>query len=200
MTENVQKSVVVVGVGALGSHLLLLSRNLPVRLTAIDFDRVERKNTLSQFHSKMGVGRNKASAMQQAMQGLFGVRLQAVPHRLTADNVEGLLSGADLIVDCVDNAEARTLIQDFAVRNGVPCLHGALAADGGYARIMWTEDFSIDGGGEGEATCEDGEHLPFITVTAARMAHTVQRFLSTGEKASAHIHPNGFISLNAVNQ
>jgi hypothetical protein len=41
----------------------------------------------------MGVGRNKAQAMQQAMQGLFGLRLQAIPHKLTADNVERLLGG-----------------------------------------------------------------------------------------------------------
>jgi len=195
MTET-QKNIVVVGAGALGSHLLLLSRNFPAKFTVIDFDRVERKNTLSQFHSKMGVGRNKAQAMQQALQGLFGVRLQAVPHKLTADNAERLLTGADLIVDCVDNAAARELIQGFAKANGVPCLHGALAADGGYARVMWTEAFSIDGGGEGEATCEDGQHLPFIAVAAARMAHTIQHFLSTGSKASAHVHPAGFIAIS----
>ena len=195
MTQTQQKHIVVVGVGALGSHLLLLCRNLPVRLTAIDFDRVERKNTLSQFHSRMGVGRNKAQAMQQAMQGLFGLRLQAIPHKLTADNVERLLGGADLIVDCVDNAEARALIQGYARASETPCLHGALAADGGYARVMWTEDFTIDAGGAGQPTCEDGEHLPFIAVTAARMAHTIQRFLASGDKPSAHIHPGGFIQI-----
>lgn len=197
MTESTPKHVVVVGVGALGSHLVLLGRNLPVRFTVIDFDRVERKNTLSQFHSKMGVGRNKAQAMQQAMHGLFGVRLQAVPHKLTADNCERLLSGADLIVDCVDNAEARQLIQGFAEANGVPCLHGALAADGGYARLMWTEAFTIDAADTaGAPTCEDGQHLPFITITAARMAHTLQRFLADGTKASGHIHPTGYIALS----
>jgi len=189
------KKVVVVGVGALGSHLVLLGRNWPVRFTVVDFDRVEQKNTQSQFHSRMGLGRNKAQALQQAMQGLFGIRLDAVPHRLTEDNVEALLSGADLIVDCVDNAPTRQIIQDFARAHALPCLHGAVAADGSYARVMWTSAFTIDGGGEGQATCEDGEHLPFIAQVSAHMAAIAQRFLTDGTQRSFHLHPGGVIAL-----
>ena len=62
------KKIVIVGVGALGSHLVLLGRNWSARFVVIDDDRVEQKNTQSQFHSRMGVGRNKAQAMQQAEQ------------------------------------------------------------------------------------------------------------------------------------
>ncbi|MEL6349924.1 MAG: ThiF family adenylyltransferase [Myxococcota bacterium] len=196
MTTTNQKKIVIVGVGALGSHLMLLARNLPARFTVVDFDRVERKNTLSQFHSKMGVGRNKAQAMQQAMQGLFGLRVDAVPHKLTADNAAALLRGADLVVDCVDNATARRQIQAAAQDQAIPCLHGALAADGSYARIMWSEAFSPDEGGAGEATCEDGEHLPFIAVTAAHMAHIVQTFLKDETRRNLHIHPGGIINID----
>ena len=187
--------IIIVGAGALGSHLLLLSRNLPGQLTVIDFDRVERKNTLSQFHSRMGMGRNKAAALQQAMQGLFGLRIQSVPHRLTADNAAALLSGAALVVDCVDNAPTRALIQSVVRTSDVACLHGALAADGSYARVMWDEVFSIDADGEGQATCEDGEHLPFIAVVAARMAMAIQEYLRDGTKRSVHLHPGGLIAL-----
>ena len=186
-------TIVIVGVGALGSHLLLLIRNLPVEITVIDFDRVERKNVMSQFHSRMGVGRNKAAASQQALQGLFGVRIKSVPHRLCGDNVSALLSGATLVVDCVDNAPTRQLIQDHVRSEGTACLHGALAADGAYARVMWDEVFSIDGGGEGQATCEDGEHLPFIALVASCMAMAVQRFCKDGERTSTHIHPGGMV-------
>lgn len=189
------KKIVIVGVGALGSHLVLLGRGWPARFVVIDFDRVEQKNTLSQFHSRMGVGRNKAQALQQAMQGLFGLRLEAVPHRLSADNAAALLGGADLVVDCVDNAEARRVIQGAVRAAGVPCLHGALAADGSYARIMWDEVFSADAGGEGQATCEDGEHLPFIAFAAARMAAAVQRFLADGARQSEHLHPGGILQV-----
>jgi len=185
--------IVVVGVGALGSHLVLLGRNWPAQFVLVDHDRVEQKNTASQFHSRMGVGRNKAQAMQQAMQGLFGLRLEAVPHKLTADNAARLLDGAALVVDCVDNAEARRVISQTVRAAGVPCLHGAVAADGSYARVMWDAAFSPDEGAEGVATCEDGEHLPFVAFVAARMADAVQRFLKDGEQISSHLHPGGIL-------
>lgn len=188
-------NLVVVGVGALGSHFLLFSRNFAADFTVIDFDRVEAKNTLSQFHSRMGMGRNKALALQQAMQGLFGLRLKAVPHRLTEANVAQLLSGADLVLECVDNEETRLIIKAFVQKNNIPCLHGALAADGTYARVMWSELYTADRGGEGQATCEDGEHLPFISWVASQMASTVQAFVADGTKRSCHLLPGQILQL-----
>lgn len=185
------KRIVVVGVGALGSHLVLNARNWDARLVAVDFDRVERKSVLSQFHTKMGVGRNKAQALAQAMQGLFGARLVAVPHRLTEDNVETLLEGADLVVDCVDHAPTRRLIAEVATTLELPCLHGALAADGGYGRVMWAPGFAADDGEAGAATCEDGAHLPFVALVAAVMAQTAARFLADGTREDCHVRPFG---------
>ncbi|MBT3219762.1 MAG: ThiF family adenylyltransferase [Proteobacteria bacterium] len=187
--------LVIVGVGALGSHFLLFSRNFKVSFTVVDFDRVESKNTLSQFHSRMGMGRNKALALQQAMRGLFGLRLKAVPHRLTQDNVAQLLGEADMVVECVDNQETRLIIEAFVKEQEIPCLHGALAADGAYARVMWSEMFTADSGGEGQATCEDGEHLPFISWVSAQMAAAVQVFITDGTKRSCHLLPGQVLPL-----
>ncbi|MEZ4241647.1 MAG: ThiF family adenylyltransferase, partial [Myxococcota bacterium] len=148
-------------------------------------------------HSKMGLGRNKAAALQQAMQGLFGVKIDAVPHRLGEDNVEALLGGADLVLDCVDNLPTRQLIQRFvrAQEPPTPCLHAALAADGAYARLMWDPLFDGDAGDEGQATCEDGEHLPFIAFVAAKLASLVKDTLCFGRQRSVHLHPGGVVEV-----
>ncbi len=183
--------ILVIGAGALGSHLVLLGRNWHAKLVAIDFDRVEGKNTLSQFHSRMGLGRNKALALQQAMQGLFGVKIEAVPHRMTEDNAHTLMAEAALVVDCVDDSKTRRVIRSTCMALGIPCLHGALAADGQYGRVMWSEDFHVDDGCEGEATCEDGQHLPFIGVVSACLASTVQNYLTSGKRQSFHVRPDG---------
>lgn len=187
--------VVVVGVGALGSHVVLFGRNWPARLRLVDFDRVEQKNVLSQFHSRMVLGRNKAAACQQSLQGLFGLRVDAIPHRLTEANAAELLADAALVLDCVDNAPTRQLIQQTVRAHDVPCLHGGLAADGSYARLMWDALFTVDGGGEGQATCEDGEHLPFIAGVAAQMAALAQSFLASGAQRSCHLRPGGSVWL-----
>lgn len=184
--------ITIVGVGALGSHLAMLLRNVEAQLTVIDFDRVEQKNVLSQFHGRPSVGKSKVQSLQGAMQFLFGVRVETVPHKLTSDNVQQLLGDADLVVDCLDNGASRRVIQRFIRANSVPCLHGALDAEGTFGRAVWDEDFEIDDeAAEGAATCENGEHLPFITIVSGYLARAVQVFVTNGTKISFHAHPGG---------
>jgi molybdopterin-synthase adenylyltransferase len=185
--------IVIVGVGALGSNLVLALRNVQASITVIDHDKIEKKNVLSQFHTNMGVGKNKAEALKQTMFGLFGIKINAVPHRLTDDNVTQLLGGADLVIDCLDNGPSRRIIQAFVRAKGIPCLHGALAQNGAFGRACWDESFVIDDvDGAGGATCEDGEHLPFILAVSTQLAVSVQRFVASGKKVGAEVHPNGY--------
>lgn len=188
------KKIVIVGVGALGSHLGLSIRNLDAKLVCVDDDRIEAKNTMSQFHTVMSLGKNKALAFQQSLAGLFKVKVEAVPHRLTQDNVTTLLGDADLVVDCLDNAASRQVIQDFVRLKGIPCLHGALDPDGSFGRIIWDSDFVIDHEGTvGAATCEDGRHLPFIALVSSCLAYSTQRFIEKGQKIAFQVHPGGAV-------
>lgn len=183
--------IVIVGVGAIGSNAALMLRNEQVGLKVVDFDRVELKNTQSQFHTKMGMSKNKALAMQQLLQGLFGVRIEAVPHKLTKDNVEAVLGDATIILDCTDNVEARNLIQGYATDTDTPCLHGAVSTDGDFGQLMWTEHFVADEEFGDGATCENGEHLPFYSRLAGHMAIETSYFLKNGKKRSFQLTPSG---------
>lgn len=186
--------VVIVGVGALGSHLVQFLRNVRARVRVVDFDRVERKNVLSQFHAKSTAGKLKVAGLAQTMKFLYRIDIEAVPTKLTTDNVEVLLEDADLIIDCVDNIEARQLIKGFVAESGTPCLHGALAADGSFGRVAWDEGFEPDSEAEaGAPTCEGGEHLPFIALTASLLARAAQAYLETGRKVGFQIPPTGAV-------
>ena len=190
--------ITIVGAGALGSHTVLFLRNILAehRVQVVDFDRIELKNTMAQFHTQMGKGKNKSVALGHALSGMFGRHINPVPFKLTEDNASTILQDPDLIIDCTDNIEARKLIQDYHRRYDFPCLHGALSADGQFARIMWSEHFTPDAEGEeGEATCEDGEALPFFAFVAAYLAIEVQRFLNTGKKGSYQLSPAGVLRL-----
>jgi molybdopterin/thiamine biosynthesis adenylyltransferase len=195
------KTIIVVGVGALGSHVVQALRNVEATLRVIDFDRVEQRNVASQFHGKPHVGKAKVASLQQTMNFLFGRKIEVVPHKLVQDNVKELLGKADLVIDCLDNAVARLDIQMF-IRNfaergyskSIPCLHGALDANGSFGRVVWDENFTIDSEtGLGTATCEDGAHLPFIAVTASYLAYAAQRFLRDGRQIGFEISPGGAI-------
>lgn len=187
------KTITIVGVGALGSHVALLLRNEGA-LRVIDFDRVEQKNVLSQFHSKPNVGKLKTDSLKQAMQFLFGTKLTSIPFKLTADNEGQLLAGSDLIIDCLDNGDARRVVQGYARKTSIPCLHGALAADGSFGRVIWDQDFQIDDeSGAGAATCEDGAHLPFIAIVSSFLARSAQEFLSKGKHIGFSVHAGGAV-------
>lgn len=186
------KTVVVVGVGALGSHVVQFLRNAGVNIRVIDFDKVEMKNVTSQFHGKTSVGKFKVASLQQTMNFLYGSKLDTISNRLTQDNVKELLGRSDLVIDCLDNGNSRRIVQRFVRENSVPCIHGALAAEAAFGRAIWDESFQIDDEpGTGAATCENGEHLPFIALTSAFIARAAQEYLSSGRKVGYQVHPGG---------
>lgn len=186
----------IVGLGALGSHLVLIARNWSTRFDVIDFDRVETKNIQSQFHTKMGNGKTKVMALKAAMHGLFNRPLSVHPVKVTKDNAREVLYGSDLVIDCTDNYMARKLIQNDCMEHHVPCLHGCLSADGNFARIVWTEHFVPDSeGAEGGATCEDGRNLPFHIQAAAMISQVAQRWMDTGKKESYQVSPFSVVRL-----
>jgi hypothetical protein len=188
--------VVVCGAGALGSHLVLLVRNLPCHLTVIDFDRVDAHNVLSQFYGKPNVGKLKVDALKQTMQFLYGIKIETVSNKLVENNVDKLLGGSGLVVDTFDNGTSRRLVQDYVRKHNIPCLHGALAADGAFGRIVWTESFVVDDENVvGAATCEDGDHLPFIAIVAAYTARAIQTFLANNAK-----HVNYYVTPTSTAQ
>lgn len=189
------KNVTVVGVGALGSNLVLFLRSMKIKLKVIDFDRVEQKNVLSQFHSKQSVGKSKVQSLNQTMNFLFGLKLDVIGHKLTDDNVSELLSGSDLVVDCLDNGESRTLVQNFVRKNSIPCLHGALAADAQFGRSTWDENFKVDFTASGTPTCETGDQLPFIGVVACYLARSVQEFVTNGRKVGFEVSPSNVLKI-----
>jgi molybdopterin-synthase adenylyltransferase len=189
------KTVVIVGVGALGSQACMLLRNVKATLKVIDFDRVEAKNVQSQFHGKPGVGRPKVMAMSGVMDLLWGVKLQTNSNKLVENNATELLGTPDLIIDCLDNAASRRVIQTYVRKDkGIPCLHAAVDANGSFGRVCWDEMFIIDEeDGVGAPTCENGEHLPFLAVVSAYLAHSAKEFLAKGARLGYQVSPGGAI-------
>lgn len=180
--------ILIAGVGALGSTAALFLRNVKAELAFVDFDRVESKNLLAQAFTKPALGKNKADAMKLQLANYWGVKAEAFGVRLTADNVETLLAGADLIVDTFDNQSSRALLSAYARRTSKALVHGAISADGTFGLVRWDEHFEPDAEDrEGQATCEGGEHLPFIALVAATLARIVQDYVKDGTKRDSMI-------------
>jgi hypothetical protein len=180
------------GVGALGSHAATLCRTLGADLALVDFDRVEAKNLLSQAYTRQAVGKNKAEALRLQMRTFFGVEAAAYPVRLTGQNIAQVAAGADLLVDCLDNQAGRLVVLEHARSSGTASVHAGLAADGTFGLVRWGERFTPDAeDSEGQATCEGGEHLPFIGLVAAALAGAVRDFVRDGTRRDALVTLGG---------
>lgn len=180
------------GVGALGSHAVMLCRNLPATLRLVDFDRVESKNLAAQAFVKASIGKNKAVALKMQLATFFGLQVEAVGVRIQQENTAELLLDADLLVDAMDNAASRNMVSAFARQHQRPLVHAAVAADGTFGIIRWDEHFTADAEDEpGQATCEGGEHLPLLGVLSATLARTVQDFVASGVQRNAMVSLSG---------
>lgn len=185
--------IVFCGVGALGSNAVVACRNVAATLALVDFDRVESKNCLSQAFVKQSVGKNKAEALKLQLSNFWGVRgVEAFGVRLTADNVAELCGAADLVVDAFDNAASRRVLSDYARAAGKPLVHAALSGDGTFGLVRWDARFVADEESvAGAATCEDGAHLPLVSLVSATLARAVETFVTDGRTWDAMVSLSG---------
>jgi len=122
--------VVMVGCGALGSHLAeSMVRGGLGRLTIIDRDYLELHNLQRQSlfdEADVAAALPKAEAARRKLTAINStVTVEAVVADLTPGNAEGLLRAADVIADACDNLETRFLVNDVAVMLGKPWVYGA---------------------------------------------------------------------------
>lgn len=100
------KSIVLAGVGGIGSYVaFLLSRMKPASLTIYDPDVVEEVNMSGQLYSKNNVGRSKVDSIAEMMADYSNFfNTMSIPERFTSN------SPSENIMICgFDNMEARNL-------------------------------------------------------------------------------------------
>jgi molybdopterin-synthase adenylyltransferase len=128
-----QASVAVIGCGALGTaQASLLTRAGIGRLRLIDRDYVEESNLQRQslFEESDAAQRlPKAVAAEAKLKRINSdVDVEGIVADVTSSNIEDLVAGFALLLDGSDNFETRYLVNDFAVKHGLPWIYGAVLA------------------------------------------------------------------------
>ena len=130
---------VIVGCGALGTfQAAALARAGVGRLVIIDRDYVEPGNLQRQWlfdedDARQGLPKAAAAATHLAAIN-SGVSVEPRVVDLISLNAEQLLLPADIVLDGTDNFDTRYLVNDVAVKHGVPWVYGA--AVGSYGLTM----------------------------------------------------------------
>jgi molybdopterin/thiamine biosynthesis adenylyltransferase len=131
--------VLLMGAGGLGSPAAYyLAAAGGGTLGIIDSDVVDRSNLQRQIlHTDDRVGVAKVESARQTLSAL-NPDIKIVPYelRLTADNVEDIFKGYDLVLDGGDNFPTRYLVNDACVHLGIPCVHGSVYRFEGQATVF----------------------------------------------------------------
>ena len=125
-----QARVAVVGCGATGSAVAsLLARSGVGTIRVIDRDYVEpsnlqRQTLFDETDARESLPKAVAAARKIAV---FNSEIVVEPKvaDLTPENIEVLLEDMELILDGTDNFETRYLVNDFAVKQGLPWIYAA---------------------------------------------------------------------------
>jgi len=133
-------SALVVGAGGLGSPALLYLAAAGVgRLGIADGDVLEPSNLQRQIiHRTADLGKVKALSARQAIRALNpDCTVDALPRRLTAENVRGTVRNYDVVLDCSDNFATRFMVADAARLEGKPLVSAAvLRFDGQLLTVL----------------------------------------------------------------
>jgi adenylyltransferase/sulfurtransferase len=140
-------TALVLGCGALGTVIAdMLARAGVGHLVIVDRDFIELTNLQRQVlfdEQDVADAIPKAEAAKRKLARINSqVTVTAIVDDINYRNIEKFASGADILVDGLDNFETRYLANDCAVRNGMPYIYGGAVGTVGaaFAILPHTKD------------------------------------------------------------
>ena len=129
-----EATVFVAGAGGLGSPV---ATYLAVagfgRIILVDMDVVDSSNLNRQIlHWDENTGQKKVlSGAEKLRRANPSITITPLDIRIDEDNVYDLTKGADIIIDAMDNFPTRYLLNQAAIRHGIPFIHASVRGFGG---------------------------------------------------------------------
>lgn len=129
--------VTVIGAGGLASPVLTYLACAGVgTITLIDYDTVSESNLNRQFlYHENDMGMNKAELAGDVLNSLNSqITINPVSERIDGENIGKIISGADVVIDCVDNVETRLIVNRECIKQDIPLVEGGVY--GFYGFVM----------------------------------------------------------------
>ena len=177
--------VAIIGCGGLGSNAAAMLVRCGVgELTLIDFDVVEASNLNRQLFFADQLGQPKTAALAETLRRIYpDVRLNLHQVCVAAENLAGLVQGADVIMEAVDRAEIKALIANTVLVQvpGTPLVSASGLAGLDSANDVVTErmadDFYLVGDLRSDVRMGHSLFASRVMVAAAHEAHAAVRIL-----------------------
>jgi len=131
--------VFIAGAGGLGSPVAFCLAAAGVGTIRIcDSGKLELSNLNRQvLYTENDLTREKAAAAAEHLQSLnSGIRVEPLGGTITDESAAGLIGEADLIIDCLDNFEARYVLNRYAVKHKLPFIHAGISGLSGQMTFI----------------------------------------------------------------
>ena len=122
-------TVFIAGAGGLGSPVSIYLAVAGVgNIRICDFDSPDWSNLNRQIlHDHTRIGTNKAVSAKMTLERVNpSITVTAFTDKITAENVDELVGNAGLIMDCMDNFPTRYVLNECAIRKGIPLVYGSI--------------------------------------------------------------------------
>ncbi len=136
-----ESRAVIIGCGALGSVIAsTLVRAGVGRVRIVDRDFIEEHNLQRQLlftEDDIKEGLPKAVAAERRLRRInSSIEIEGIVADANFTNIERFVDGADVIMDGLDNFEARFLINDVSLKHGIAWVYGAAIASSGMTATI----------------------------------------------------------------
>ena len=131
--------VAIIGAGGLGCPVGLYLAGAGIgSITIIDNDHIEISNLNRQIaFSTHDIGLSKSKCLEKAIKKINpDIKTKSLNARLDAKNIQKLLSGIDVVVDCTDNYETRFLLAQICFKLNIPMSFGSAVRQEGQTAFF----------------------------------------------------------------
>lgn len=173
-------SILIIGMGGLGSPAAMYLAAAGVgHLVLVDHDKVDLSNLQRQIlHGQDDIGHPKITSAANTLMRLNPeLRITALDHKLSDDELREITRNVDIVVDATDNFETRFAINRICVETETPLVSGAAIRMEGQVSVFLNRPGSpcyrclYREEGELDTTCsENGVLAPVVGIIGSIQA------------------------------
>jgi adenylyltransferase/sulfurtransferase len=136
-------TVFIAGAGGLGSPVAIYLAVAGIgHIKICDSDNLDLTNLNRQIlHDSTRIGINKAVSAKYTTERMNScIKVTVLQEMIVAENVDDLIGNSDIIADCLDNFPTRYLLNESAIRKGIPLVYGSVRGmDGMFSFVQSPE-------------------------------------------------------------
>lgn len=132
-------TVFIAGAGGLGSPTAIYLTAAGVGCLRIcDYGEAELSNLNRQIlHADEDIGKKKVDSAKESLSKINPhVNVIALSEKIEGHNIARLVADAQILIDCLDNFETRFILNEYAVKTGLPLIHAGIYGMSGQLTLI----------------------------------------------------------------